>query len=289
VTTSEQIEKYHDPVIGPQLIALSDWLFPNVHPFWNGRIRQPEAGEWTRDQANRLKTLSKNKLILCKEVGLPTASLQKETRASDEHEQSEYYASLRAFRVPFIYFEAFDQPWKTHHPAEPFWGLFDKDRRPKEVISQLAKPTPGIFITSPKSDGAVTVRMAPEGGFFYVRGTAIGLAADRELILFVNTGDDAAPGWILQFGENGIRDIDEGKWSARGQIGNKQFPPQPGSHISLRVLAVAKDVAQRLRMEREKNVDVRNIGIPSQGLPAVSPQWRADVNDVVVEINKTTK
>jgi hypothetical protein len=46
--------------------------------------------------------------------------------------------------VRFVYFEAFDQPWKTHLPIEPHWGLFRSDRSPKALAAtllQAARPT----------------------------------------------------------------------------------------------------------------------------------------------------
>ena len=45
-------------------------------------------------------------------------------------------------KAMFSYFEAFDQPWKNTMPVEPYWGLFDKDRQPKDVTE------PQLIVTS---------------------------------------------------------------------------------------------------------------------------------------------
>lgn len=284
VSTSEQIEDYYDDGLKGPLAELSDWLFPNVHPFWHGKARQPEAAEWTRDEYEKLKAAAQGKAIVFKEVGLPTGSLDQEATAPDAQAQADYYSALRAFRVPFVYFEAFDQVWKAHNPFEPFWGLFDKARKPKAIISQLAKPLQGVLITSIQDHGRLSVRIEPEGGFFNLSGTCQGLPEDRELLLFVNTGDPAASGWFLQLPPNGIQDIDEETWKAVGQIGNSRFLPRSGQRIHVRILAAAKAEAESLRHKRNDDEALRNTGIYSQNLPKCDPRWRADVKDIELEV-----
>src|SRR5205823_9481233 len=56
--------------------------------------------------------------------------------------------------VRFVYFEAFDQPWKTHLPVEPHWGIFRSDRTPKVLASRLMKQDP---LAQATDDGAFYV------------------------------------------------------------------------------------------------------------------------------------
>ena len=61
---------------------------------------------------------------------LPTGSLDVETKLPDEKSQLDYYRVLKQSGTSFVYFEAFDQVWKTHNPVEPFWGYSEViDRR----------------------------------------------------------------------------------------------------------------------------------------------------------------
>jgi len=130
VTTSEQIEDYADP----RLLELGDWLFPNVHPYCHS-ITDPElAVEWTKRQYEKLAGHTA-KPILFKEVGLPSGG---DPRVS-ETSQAEYYRRLGRTNVKFVWFEAFDQPWKTWTPVEPHWGLLRADRTPKTVVRLLAE------------------------------------------------------------------------------------------------------------------------------------------------------
>ena len=133
VTTTEEIEDYQNP----QLLELSDWIFPNVHPYWHGITEPDSAVKWTTEQYQDLKTKT-NKAIVFKEVGLPTAGGSSVT----EEKQAEYYKLLKDTIVSFVYFEAFDQPWKIHAPVEPHWGLFKSDRSPKEVVNEVCSDAP---------------------------------------------------------------------------------------------------------------------------------------------------
>jgi exo-beta-1,3-glucanase (GH17 family) len=133
VTTTEEFEDYQKP----QLLELSDWIFPNVHPYWHGITEPDSAAKWTTAQYQDLKTKT-NKLIVFKEVGLPTAG---DSRVSEE-KQAEYYKLLKYTIVPFVYFEAFDQPWKIHAPVEPYWGLFKSDRSPKAAVNEVCFDAP---------------------------------------------------------------------------------------------------------------------------------------------------
>lgn len=282
VTTSEQIEDYFEI---PQLLELGDWLFPNVHPFWNGKQTEPDASRWTRDQVNRLREKAPTSFIICKELGLPTGSLDEGVQTPSERVQADYYLALRALDVPFVYFEAFDQTWKRHHPVEPYWGIFRSDRTPKLVVSLLASALPGVQFTNLRDKGTARVLLQPDGGFLEVRGTAAGLdASGRELVLFVSTGDFTAPGWFLQLPPNGITDVrPSGEWTARAQIGNAEYPPRRDQRIGLRVLAVSKDDAAKLIQQRMKTPDT---GIYSQDFPKVDPQWSAEVREIELQIER---
>ena len=290
VTTSEQIEDYFSV---PGLIALGDWLFPNVHPFWNGKTTEPGASKWTKERVDELRTKAEGRFILCKEVGMPTRSLDEGVKLPDEQVQAEYYQALRVLEVPFVYFEAFDQVWKNHHPAEPFWGIFTADRKPKKIATWLKDPPPPpsqVRFSSLQEKGRLMLRKEPEGGFFEVQGISSGLGEERTLLLFVNTGDPAATGWFLQVTPNGVIDVrDDGGWTARGQIGNREYPPRAGQKVSLKILAVSKDSAKELIAGRLKNEQLRNKGIFSQDLPKLPPEWRHEITELEIDIQAARK
>jgi hypothetical protein len=283
VTTSEQIEDYFSI---PELLRLGDWLFPNVHPWWNGKAAEPEASRWTKEQVDRLRQKAPGRTILCKEVGLPTGSLDDGLKAPTEDMQADYYLALRAFDVPFVYFEAFDQVWKKNQPVEPYWGIFKSDRSPKRIVKLSFHPPAGVRFTDIRDKGKLKIRFDPNGGFFEVHGASDKLAENkRKLHLLVNTGDPAAPGWFLQLPPLGVNDIkNDGSWTASGQIGNKEYPPRSGQKIGLMIIAVPQEEAIQFVKKRESDPGLRDKGIYSQDLPKVEPHWISEVRDLELEI-----
>lgn len=136
VATTEVLNSYYSDA---QVRELGDWAFPNVHPYWNGVKDPQQAVVWTQQQFDDLNALygESSKIVVFKEVGLPTAG---DPELSEEG-QAEYYKLLRRTDVKFFYFEAFDQPWKTSQPVEPYWGLFHSDRSPKPVVNYVCGKT----------------------------------------------------------------------------------------------------------------------------------------------------
>jgi exo-beta-1,3-glucanase (GH17 family) len=136
VATTEVLNSYYS---NAQVRELGDWAFPNVHPYWNGVKDPQQAVVWTQQQFDNLNALfgGSSRIVVLKEVGLPTAG---DPELSEEG-QAEYYKLLRSTDVKFFYFEAFDQPWKTSQPVEPYWGLFRSDRSSKPVVNYVCGKT----------------------------------------------------------------------------------------------------------------------------------------------------
>jgi hypothetical protein len=130
VTTSEEIDDYLDE----NLLKLGDWIFPNAHPYLHNQSDPEMAVRWTKAAFEDISRRS-DRFVLFKEVGLPTAG--DPTEDLSEANQDQYYQQLTQTNVKFVYFEAFDQPWKTTLPVEPYWGIFHSDRRPKLFSARL--------------------------------------------------------------------------------------------------------------------------------------------------------
>lgn len=128
-TTTEEIQDYYNNYL--DLLSVGDWVFPNVHPFLN-KVKDPiKAVKWVEKHYRLLKKHSGDKILLIKETGFPTKGAQGAT----ESNQTKFYLNLEKTDVSFVYFEAFDQIWKTDTSVEPHWGLFNHHRKPKQYIS----------------------------------------------------------------------------------------------------------------------------------------------------------
>jgi exo-beta-1,3-glucanase (GH17 family) len=131
VTTTEQIFDYYND----DVLAIGDWIFPNIHPFLCEIKNPKKAARWIQRHYNMLKRHAGTKLIIFKEVGYPTAGAREATQSN----QKEFFVTFEKMGVPFVYFEAFDQYWKVELPVEPHWGLFDSRRRPKKYIKPFTQ------------------------------------------------------------------------------------------------------------------------------------------------------
>ncbi|MCX5645050.1 MAG: hypothetical protein NTZ17_10265 [Phycisphaerae bacterium] len=135
VTTTEEIDDYTDE----ELLGLGDWIYPNAHPYFHSQLEPKAAIDWTVAAFQDLTRRGK-RFVMFKEVGLPTAG--DPAGKMSEAAQDTYYVELAKTPVKFVYFEAFDQPWKTHLPIEPHWGIFNSDRSPKVLAKRLLPPVP---------------------------------------------------------------------------------------------------------------------------------------------------
>lgn len=159
VTTTEELGDYSDKA----LLELGDWVFPNVHPYFHNKLEPKTAVQWTVAAYNDLKRRSK-RFVLLKEVGLPTAGDPKMSEVAQE----QYYVELAKTDVQFVYFEAFDQLWKTHLPIEPHWGIFRSDRTPKRLGNWLIgqtkpQPTDEFFYVYFDAESRKKNHFAPSG------------------------------------------------------------------------------------------------------------------------------
>ncbi len=140
VTTTEQVHDYYE---NSPLWEISDWIFPNAHPYFSGYRDPQEAVVWTVKVFKTLDSVSDKPLIF-KEVGLPTDG----DKDVSESRQALYYQGLQETKITFVIFEAFDAPWKHignqksdgTYPwpdPEPHWGIFNYDRTPKKAVENI--------------------------------------------------------------------------------------------------------------------------------------------------------
>ena len=136
VTTGEPIDSYLSGPDREWLWKHSDWIFPNTHPFWGGKKHFQEAVDWVLARADYLEATTGKKIIL-KETGLPSET----PHPQSEEMQKAFFNTLKSTGIKFVYFEAFDQPWKhemfNQPEAEGHWGLYDAAGIPKKVIESI--------------------------------------------------------------------------------------------------------------------------------------------------------
>jgi len=151
VTTSEPFASYLDARRAAELPA-QDFLLPVVHPLdqpWFANATRATRVDFVVNVAGELAARFPLP-VLIKETGVPSGPA---SQGVDEADQAEFWSGLAAALPPtreraFVWFEAFDAPWKiasvaaqTGHvrETEAHWGLLRADGTPKPALRALAR------------------------------------------------------------------------------------------------------------------------------------------------------
>jgi exo-beta-1,3-glucanase (GH17 family) len=218
VTTSEPGGQYYArATYSQQLLALGDWLFPNIDYFLFPDPSTPQQ-MWTNVSFVYAYMLENQKTpgpVVAKEVFYPTAGA---APVASDADQIAWYGN---YAVPgrvngqpfyFVWGEAFDQPWKSSiNSFEPHMGLHlinnaDGSADPKPIISQLqadftgtypstSTPTPTPTPSPPPTiigEQVLTHRRLDSRGRPMGRSVPAGFALDFSAAMDPGTAGDAA-------------------------------------------------------------------------------------------------
>ncbi len=143
VTFCENYDPWKDKL--SVLVDEVDFISIHTYPVWEYK-HIPEAFEHTKDNVHSVTSLYPGKSIVITEAGWAMHSNGRGIQPDNvsQHLQAIYYEDLmqwsRASGMLVFVLEAFDEPWKgSPDPLEPerHWGLFDVDRKPKQVMREL--------------------------------------------------------------------------------------------------------------------------------------------------------
>jgi len=159
VTTSEPWTIWRD---NADLIGMVDFVAANIYGWWDGAHDPQQAVDLLVQSYGELTPLVGNKTTVIRETGFPTAGHPDASIAK----QRCYFQLLGETTVPFVYFEAYDQPWKHEfdggNDVGPHWGIHDNEGN----IKQNQAPVATGQSLSTAADTPVVVTIAatdPEG------------------------------------------------------------------------------------------------------------------------------
>jgi exo-beta-1,3-glucanase (GH17 family) len=148
LTTTEPFHLFLKTEAKP-IMEASDFMLVNVHPItqsWFRNAADANAAEFVVNVVNDLQRVACGP-VLVKETGEPSAPTASGFTAE---RQSDFYHALQKQFLPakqraFAYFSAFDAPWRAYdespvagsHPEEAHFGLYDEQRRAKQVAQQI--------------------------------------------------------------------------------------------------------------------------------------------------------
>jgi len=151
LTTTEPFSIYLDDDARARELPAQDFALPTIHPIdqpWFGKAPPETAIDFVLNVVRELE-LKTGLPVLVKETGVPSGP---DSQGFSESSQAAFWTALAARLPPtrahaFVWFEAFDAPWKTAsvaaqtgdvRPMEAHWGLFRADGSAKPAL--LAVP-----------------------------------------------------------------------------------------------------------------------------------------------------
>jgi len=113
------------------LVNSLEFIFVNVHPFWDG-VHITEAARHVQTVLATLQARYPKKQTVISEIGWPTHGMTNGAAVPSLENQKTFIENLARERLPVFYFSAFDENWKLEeHGVGPHWGLHFSNRRPK--------------------------------------------------------------------------------------------------------------------------------------------------------------
>lgn len=120
----------------PRVTAACDVVMTNCYPFWEGCPRE-QALPYMQSMMQRTRAAAPGKRVLISETGWPDQGSAFHGAVPSEEGAMRYFIdTMRWARdegIEVFYFAAFDEAWKVGAEGDvgAYWGLWDKDARPK--------------------------------------------------------------------------------------------------------------------------------------------------------------
>jgi glucan 1,3-beta-glucosidase len=120
----------------PRVTAACDVVMTNCYPFWEGCPREQALG-YMQTMMRRTREAAPGKRVLISETGWPDQGSNFEGSVPSEEGAMRYFIDTmrwaREEAIEIFYFAAFDEAWKVGAEGDvgAYWGLWDKDARPK--------------------------------------------------------------------------------------------------------------------------------------------------------------
>jgi exo-beta-1,3-glucanase (GH17 family) len=130
------VDAYFKFVDHPRVTAACDVVLANLYPFWEGCPAQ-YALPYMKDMYRRAAAAAGGKRVIVSETGWPDQGTAFHGAVPSVQGAMRYFVDTQHWAqrdgVEVFYFAAFDEAWKVGAEGDvgAYWGLWDKDGRPK--------------------------------------------------------------------------------------------------------------------------------------------------------------
>lgn len=130
------VDAYFEFVDHPRITAACDVLLANCYPFWEGCPAE-HALLYMKDMYRRVCDVANGKRVIVSETGWPNIGTAEGAAVPSFENAVKYFVDTcrwaDAEDIEIFYFSSFDESWKVGAEGDvgAYWGLWDKDGRPK--------------------------------------------------------------------------------------------------------------------------------------------------------------
>jgi exo-beta-1,3-glucanase (GH17 family) len=121
----------------PEVADVVDVLLVHIHPYHDS-ISVTNAARYVHERWQEVKNQYPDKTVVVGETGWPTAGATKGDAVPSEENLcrflNDFVSLAAASNIPYFFFEAYDEQWKSPPEVEAHWGLLATTRVPKPCV-----------------------------------------------------------------------------------------------------------------------------------------------------------
>jgi exo-beta-1,3-glucanase (GH17 family) len=132
------VDAYFEFVDHPRITAACDVLLANCYPFWEGCPAE-HALLYMKEMYRRVVNVANGKRVIISETGWPNVGTPTKGSVPSLENAIKYFIDTCQWAeqdgIEIFYFSSFDESWKVGAEGDvgAYWGLWDKDGKPKYV------------------------------------------------------------------------------------------------------------------------------------------------------------
>jgi len=132
------VDAYFEFVDHPRITEACDVLLANCYPFWEGCPAE-HALLYMKDMYHRVVNVANGKPVIISETGWPNVGTPTDGSVPSFENAIKYFVDTYQWAeqdgIEIFYFSSFDEAWKVDAEGDvgAYWGLWDKDGKPKYV------------------------------------------------------------------------------------------------------------------------------------------------------------
>ncbi len=130
------VDAYYEFGHRPRITEACDVILANCYPYWEG-CHCDYSLLYIKDMYNKAVRAGKGKRVIISETGWPSQGTSLRAAEPSDENFMKYFINIQKWStedgIEVHYFSSFDESWKVGAEGDvgAYWGLWDKDEKPK--------------------------------------------------------------------------------------------------------------------------------------------------------------